>query len=68
MPKTTIVEALTSVLNENHLTVTAPNADGHHEVVHVKGELARFLKKGDKVKSSDLDDYQNEGFKVKEQK
>ncbi len=62
-----IVQALTTALNEHHLIVQ-PDPAGHFNVLHVKGELARFLKPGDKVKSSDLDDFQNEGFKVKEHK
>lgn len=62
-----IVEALTEALTEHHIIVVPGEKDGHHVVTHVKGELARFLKKGDTVTSSDLDDFQNEGFKVKEQ-
>ena len=68
MAKKTVVEALTEALQDHHLVVEPANKDGHHVVKHVKGELARFLKPGDTVKSSDLDDFQSEGFKVKENK
>ena len=62
-----VVEALTEILAEQHHLIVEPSDKAHHHVVKtVRGELARFLKPGDTVKSSDLDDFQNEGFKVKE--
>lgn len=61
------IEALTSVLVEHHIEVEAGDEKHSHYVVRkVKGEPARFLKIGDKVQSSDLDDFKNEGFRVTE--
>ncbi len=67
MTKSNIVHVLQEALGEHHLVVSAPE-NGEHTVKHVHGDLSRFLKVGDKVKSSDLDDFQNEGFKVREDK
>lgn len=64
-----VVKALTEVLSEQHHLIVEPSDKAHHHVVkHVRGELARFLKPGDIVQSSDLDDFQSEGFRVKETK
>jgi len=67
MSKAPFVKAITEAVQykDHHLVAQHLGADDY-QVVHVKGGLDKFLNVGDKIKSSDMDDFKNEGFNVHE--